>query len=121
HFKAFIAQGHVLELAVAVVIGEAFGKTVPSLVDHITMPILGILLTGIDITNLKYRVGNVDVLYGTIIQSIFDFIIIAISILLFIRWAMKFKRKEEEKEEEEIDPKEALLTETSDILKKQNQ
>lgn len=120
-FKAFIAQGNVMELAVAVVIGTAFSKIVTSLVDQIIMPLLGILLNGIDFTRLKFTVGNAEVLYGTFIQSIFDFIIISFSIFLFIRLAMKFKRKEEEPEEEEVDPQEALLTEIRDLLKKQNQ
>src|SRR5690625_5790898 len=118
-FKAFIAQGNVMELAVAVVIVAAFGKIVTSLFDIIIMPLLWILLTGIDLTNLKFSVGNAEVLYGTFIQSIFDFLIIAFSIFLFIRLAMKFKRKEEETEEEEIEPQEALLTEIRDLLKKQ--
>src|SRR5690625_4465529 len=120
-FKAFIAQGNVMELAVAVVIGAAFGKIVTSLVDNIIMPLLGIVLNGIDFTRLKITVGNAEVLYGTYIQSISDIIIISFSIFLFIRLAMKFKRKEEETEEEEIDPQEALLTEIRDLLKKQNQ
>src|SRR5699024_5275448 len=120
-FKAFIAQGNVMELAVAVVIGAAFGKIVTSLVDNIIMSLLGFLLIGIDFTNLKFNVCNVDILYVTFIQSIFYFLIIAFSIFLFIHLAMKFKRKEEETEEEEIDPQEALLTEIRDLLKKQNQ
>lgn len=116
-FKAFIAQGNVMELAVAVVIGAAFSKIVTSLVDYIITPLLGILLNGIDFTNLKFTVGNAEVLYGTFIQSIFDFLIISFSIFLFIRLAMKFKRKEEEPEEEEVDAQEALLTEIRDLLK----
>lgn len=118
-FKAFIAQGNVMELAVAVVIGAASGKIVSSLVDNIIMPLLGILLNGINFTHLKLTVGSAEVLYGEFIQSIFDFIIIAFSIFLFIRLLMKFKRKEEAEEEEEVDPQEALLTEIRDLLKEQ--
>src|SRR5699024_6479249 len=120
-FKAFIAQGNVLELAVAVVIGAAFGRIVTSLVDNIIMPLRGILLTGLDYTNLKSSVGNAEILSGTFLQSICDFLIIAFSIFRFIRLAMEFKRKEEETEEQEVDPQEALLTEIRDLLKKQNQ
>ncbi len=118
-FKAFIAQGNVMELAVAVVIGAAFGKIVSSLVDNIIMPLLGILLSGISFAHLKFSVGSAEVLYGEFIQSVFDFLIISFSIFLFIRLAMKFKRKKEEEPEEETDPQEVLLTEIRDLLKEQ--
>lgn len=117
-FKAFIAQGNVMELAVAVVMGGAFGKIVSSLVDQIIMPLVGILLTGINFSNLSYKVGNAEVMYGEFIQSIIDFLIIAVSIFLFIRMLNKLKRKKEEDEEEpEIDEKAELLKEIRDLLK----
>lgn len=119
-FKTFIAQGNVMELAVAVVIGAAFGKIVSSLVDNIIMPLLGILLNGINFAHLKLTVGSAEVLYGEFIQSIFNFIIIAFSIFLFVRLLMKFKRKKAEPEvEDEVDPQEALLTEIRDLLKEE--
>lgn len=121
-FKIFVARGNVMELAVAVVLGTAFGKIVSSLVDNIIMPLLGIVLTGIDLTSLKLTVGNAELLYGIFIQAILDFFIISFSIFMFIRLTMKFKRKEEEnEEEEEVDAQEALLTEIRDLLKEQQQ
>ncbi|MEN1968683.1 large-conductance mechanosensitive channel protein MscL [Lentibacillus sp. N15] len=117
-FKTFIAQGNVMELAVAVVIGAAFGKIVTSLVDQVIMPLVGILLTGINFSNLSYKVGNAEVMYGEFIQSIVDFFIIAMAVFLFVRMLNKLKRKEEETaEESEIDEKEELLKEIRDLLK----
>lgn len=118
-FKAFAFQGNVLELAVAVIIGGAFGKIVTSLVENIITPLIGILMSGIHFEGLSYTVGESVITYGVFIQSVFDFFIIAISIFLFIRLLMKFKRQEEE-EEEELEPQEALLTEIRDLLKEQN-
>jgi large conductance mechanosensitive channel len=117
-FKAFIAQGNVMELAIAVVIGAAFGKIVSSLVDNIIMPLVGVLLNGIKFTNLSFTVGHANVMYGEFIQSIIDFFIIALSIFLFIRMLSKFKRKKEPEIEEvpEVDPQEVLLKEIRDLL-----
>lgn len=121
-FKEFAMQGNVLDLAVAVVIGAAFGQIVSSLVDNIITPIVGILAGGIDFTGLVIKVGQAEIGYGYFLQSIFDFIIIAFAIFLFIRLLMKFKReKEEEEVEEEADQQEVLLTEIRDLLKEQNQ
>lgn len=119
-FKEFAFKGNVLDLAVAVVIGAAFGKIVTSLVENIIMPIVGLLLVGVNFSTLHYK----DILYGNFIQSIFDFIVIALSIFLFIRLLSKFKRKEEATPPTEetltVDSKEVLLTEIRDLLKKQN-
>lgn len=122
-FKEFAFKGNVLDLAVAVVIGAAFGAIVTSLVDNIIMPLVGIISGGIDFTSLSISVGETELLYGNFIQSIIDFIIIAFSIFLFIRLLMKLKRKKEEEEEEveeEPDAQEQLLTEIRDLLKEQN-
>lgn len=118
-FKEFAFEGNVMDLAVAVVIGAAFGKIVSSLVENIITPLVGMLFSGIDFTGLKYTFGNADILYGEFLQSIFDFLVVAASIFLFIRLVMKFKKKEEE--EEELDPQEALLTEIRDLLKDKNE
>ncbi len=117
-FKEFAFQGNVLDLAVAVVIGAAFGKIVTSLVENIIMPLAGMLLSGINFEHLKITVGNAEVLYGSFIQSVFDFTVIAAAIFLLIRLLMKFKRKEEE-EEEELGAEEQLLMEIRDLLKEQ--
>lgn len=121
-FKEFAFQGNVLDLAVAVVIGAAFGKIVTSLVENVIMPIIGGLFAGINFEHLYFTIKGSEVLYGSFIQSIFDFIVIAASIFLFVRLLMKFKRKkevEEEEEEEEMEAQEALLTEIRDLLKEQ--
>lgn len=121
-FKEFAFQGNVLDLAIAVVIGAAFGKIVTSLVENVIMPIVGGLFRGVNFEHLSFSIRGSEVLYGSFIQSIFDFIVIAASIFLFVRLLMKFKRKEEVEEEEEVeevDAQEALLTEIRDLLKKQ--
>src|SRR5690554_1525178 len=84
-FKEFIAQGNVMDLAIGIIIGGAFGQIVTSLVDNIIMPTVGILLGGVDFTSLTLNVGNAQVEYGIFIQSIIDFIIIAFSIFIVIR------------------------------------
>ncbi|MBY7142769.1 large conductance mechanosensitive channel protein MscL [Virgibacillus sp. NKC19-3] len=119
-FKEFAFKGNVMDLAVAVIIGGAFGAIVTSLVENIITPLVGVLLGGVDFTNLMIKVGDAEILYGGFIQSIFDFMVIAFSIFLFIRLLSKFKRREEEAEEEEVEVQEALLTEIRDLLKEQN-
>jgi len=84
-FKAFIMRGNVLDLAVAVIIGGAFGKIVSSLVDDIIMPLIGLIIGGIDFTGLKFTVGSAALSYGTFIQNIVDFLIIAFVIFLMVR------------------------------------
>lgn len=121
-FKEFALKGNVLDLAIAVVIGAAFGKIVSSLVENIIMPLVGILLNGVDFTDLKFTFGSAEVLYGNFIQSIFDFIIIAFAIFMFIRILMKFARKKEEvveNIEEKVNAQEVLLREIRDLLKQQ--
>ncbi|WP_368652681.1 large conductance mechanosensitive channel protein MscL [Ornithinibacillus sp. 4-3] len=120
-FKEFAFEGNVLDLAVAVIIGAAFGKIITSLVENIFMPIIGVVLSGVNFEGLSYKVGDAEIMYGAFIQSVFDFLIIALCIFLFIRLLMKFKRKQEEVEEEEVEAQEALLTEIRDLLKEQNQ
>lgn len=123
-FKEFAFKGNVLDLAIAVVIGAAFGKIVTSLVENVIMPIIGGLFNGVSFEQLYFKFRGAEVFYGIFIQSIFNFIIIAASIFLFVRLFMKFKRKEEIKEEVEegieIDPKQELLVEIRDLLKEQN-
>ena len=117
-FKEFALQGNVFDLAVAVVIGAAFGKIVSSLVDNVITPFIGIVSGGIDFTGLHLKVGNAKFTYGMFIQSVIDFLIIAFVIFLVIRLLAKFKKKEEDVVEE-LEPQEALLTEIRDLLKEQ--
>ncbi|WP_394188076.1 large conductance mechanosensitive channel protein MscL [Paenisporosarcina quisquiliarum] len=120
-FKKFALKGNVMDLAIAVVIGAAFGKIISSLVSDIITPLLGIVLGGIDFTSIIWTVGKSEVLIGNFIQSIFDFLIIAFAIFMFVRLLMKFQRKKEDVIEEgpTIDAKEALLVEIRDLLKQQ--
>ena len=88
-FKKFIAQGNVLDLAVGVIIGGAFGKITASLVDNILMPLIGIVLGGVDFTKLAIKVGEAEVKYGNFIQAIIDFLIIAFVIFMVVKAATK--------------------------------
>ncbi|MCP1125532.1 large conductance mechanosensitive channel protein MscL [Bacillus sp. AFS018417] len=123
-FKKFALKGNVMDLAVGVVIGGAFGKIVSSLVNDIIMPLVGILLGGVDFTGLSYPVGDATLKYGAFIQTIVDFFIIAFSIFLFIKLFNKLSFKKEEEKKEEVpaalSKEEALLTEIRDLLKQQN-
>lgn len=113
-----------MDLAVGVVIGGAFGKIVSSLVNDIIMPLVGILLGGVDFTGLSYPVGDAALKYGAFIQTIVDFFIIAFSIFLFIKLFNKLSFKKEEEKKEEVpaalSKEEELLTEIRDLLKQQN-
>ena len=101
-FKEFAFKGNVVDLAVAVIIGGAFGKIVSSLVNDVLMPAIGIILGGISFTDLKYvitpKIGDFPesaILYGSFIQSIVDFLIIAFSIFLLVKLLNSRKKKEE--------------------------
>ncbi|TYR79439.1 large conductance mechanosensitive channel protein MscL [Priestia megaterium] len=119
-FKEFAFKGNVMDLAVGVVIGAAFGKIVSSLVNDIIMPLVGLLLGGINFTNLQIAFGEAEVKYGSFIQTIVDFLIVGFSIFLFIKLLSKLKKKEEAKEEaiETPSKEEELLAEIRDLLKK---
>lgn len=126
-FKSFIMRGNVLDLAVAVVIGAAFGRIVTSFVNDVLMPPIGILLGGVDFTDLVVTIQQataeaeaVTINYGVFIQTLIDFLIIAFAIFMVIKVFEKVKRKEEAKPAPiaEIPVQEKLLTEIRDLLKK---
>lgn len=118
-FKKFALKGNVIDLAVAVVIAAAFGKIVSALVDYIIMPLVGTLLGGISFEHLTATVGDAVIEYGLFIQAIVDFVIIALSLFVFIQAFNRLKRKEEIAEKAPVvDPKVELLTEIRDLLKK---
>lgn len=125
-FKEFAMKGNVIDLAVAVVIGAAFGKIVSSLVDNIIMPLVGVLTGGVDFTkSFVWKVGDASVQFGVFLQAIIDFFIIAFAIFMFVRVLNKLmqKKKEEAAVAEtapELDTKEELLAEIRDLLKSQN-
>lgn len=127
-FKEFAIKGNVLDLAVAVVVGGAFGKIVTSLVNDIIMPIAGVLTGGVNFTYLKLILipaqsnkEAVTLNYGSFIQNIVDFIIVSFSIFLFIRLIEKLKREKKEEASVQEAPKESdevlLLREIRDLLK----
>ena len=119
-FKAFAMKGNVIDLAVAVVIGAAFGKIVSSLVENIIMPTIGILLGGVDFTNWSLKVGDATITYGVFIQSIFDFTIIALVIFMVVRALTKLQKKQETAPVAPTEPsvEVKLLTEIRDSLRR---
>ena len=123
-FKEFIARGNVVDLAVGVIVGTAFGKIVTSLVNDILMPLIGIILGGINFTNLTIKIEDSTIYYGNFIQNIIDFLIVAFCIFIFVKVinaiTTKKKNKEEENKEEIVKSDEVIiLEEIRDILKKQ--
>jgi len=124
-FKEFALKGNVVDLAVAVVIGGAFGKIVSSLVNDIIMPILSLVIGGINFNDLKYvitpasgDIAEVAFRYGAFIQSIIDFVIIAFSIFLFVKAISLRKKAAEAAATPPAPPEEVLLlTEIRDLLK----
>lgn len=118
-FKKFAFKGNVLDLAIAVIIGAAFGKIVSSIVDDVIMPLLGILVGGLDFTTLEFTFNEATIRYGAFIQNVIDFLIIAFSIFVFIKALNKLKRPEEEQPKAPPAPskEEVLLTEIRDLLK----
>ena len=123
-FKEFISKGNVLDLAVGVVMGSAFSGIVTSLVNDIIMPFVGLLIGGIDFSGMKATVGKASIMYGNFIQNIVNFLIIAMSIFLFIKFinrlSKKVKKEEEKEAEQKVDPQTKLLEEIRDELKKSN-
>ncbi len=120
-FKEFAMKGNVIDLAVGVVIGGAFGKIVTSLVNDLIMPLVGLLLGGVNFSGLSYTMGEANLKYGAFLQTVVDFLIISFSIFLVIRFLARFKRKKEKETEEKVPTPstEDLLTEIRDLLKEQ--
>lgn len=118
-FKAFALKGNVLDLAIGVIIGAAFGKIVTSLVNDLIMPLLGLLVGGVDLNGLQFQYGEASIKYGTFLQTVIDFLIISVTIFLFVKAITNFKRKEESKPEAPPAPskEEMLLAEIRDLLK----
>ena len=122
-FREFAMRGNVVDMAVGVIIGGAFGKIVSSLVADVFMPVLGILTGGMDFKDLKITLADavgetpaVTLNYGVFIQNVFDFIIIAFAIFMMIKALNKLKKPEEKLKE--LTTEEKLLTEIRDLLKK---
>ncbi len=123
-FKDFAMKGNVIDMAVGIVIGGAFGKIVASFVSDILMPAIGALMGGVDFSGLAMKIKGVNgeevaIKYGAFLQTTIDFLIIAFSIFMVIKAINKMKKKEEEKPEEPPKPsnEEVLLKEIRDALK----
>lgn len=129
-FKEFAMRGNVIDLAVGVIIGASFGKIVTALVDDVIMPPIGYLLGGIDFANKKIvlkaadevnKVAEVAIKYGSFINTVIQFLIIAFCVFLMIKFINTLQRKAagESEEKASTTKEEALLTEIRDLLKKQ--
>lgn len=136
-FKDFASRGNVVDLSVGIVIGAAFGKIVSSVVSDIIMPPIGLLVSGINFTDIKWTlkdavvdangketVAAVSIKVGSFIQSVFDFMVVAIAVFLVVKGVNKIKKKDEKIEPEAIEitaPKlskdQELLSEIRDLLK----
>ena len=130
-FKEFAMKGNVMDMAVGVIVGGAFGKIVSSLVDDVLMPIVGMLTGGIDLSGLEYKmmipavdggepIAGATLKYGAFIQNIIDFLIIAFCIFLMVKAMNKMTAKKEEEPAPAPEPsaEEKLLTEIRDLLSK---
>lgn len=121
-FREFLKRGNVMDLAVAVIIGGAFGAIVSSLVDDVIMPIIGIILGGIDFTDLSLTIGDAEILYGNFIQAIVNFVIISAAIFLVIRTYNQLQLEEEAAPAPPPEPsaEAKLLAEIRDLLKEKS-
>ncbi|MDO4971413.1 MAG: large-conductance mechanosensitive channel protein MscL [Bacteroidales bacterium] len=118
-FKEFAVKGNVMDMAVGVIIGGAFGKIVTSVVDDLLMPIVGMLTGGVNFTDLSVKVGEATLKYGNLIQNVLDFLIVAFCIFLMVKGINKLKKEPEPEPEAPAEPsaEEKLLTEIRDLLK----
>ncbi len=123
-FKEFIARGNVVDLAVGVIIGSAFGKIVTSLVNDILMPIIGVILGGINFTNLTLKFKDATISYGNFIQNVIDFLIVAFCIFMFVKTINLLTRRKKKVDEEKVEKTKSdeviLLEEIRDLLKNNN-
>jgi len=125
-FKDFAMRGNVVDMAVGIIIGGAFGKIISSLVADVIMPPIGMLMGGVDFSDLAFVLGDgegaASINYGVFINTVLDFLIVAFAIFMFIKGMNSMKKKEEEKPVEPPKPsaEEVLLTEIRDALQSRN-
>lgn len=121
-FKAFAMKGNVMDLAIGVIIGGAFGAITTSLINDIFTPLIGLILGQVDFSGLSITVGDAVIAYGAFIQAIFNFLMIALVTFWLMKAMNKLKKKEEEKPAAPPEPsaEEKLLTEIRDLLKAQS-
>lgn len=118
-FKAFAMRGNVVDMAVGIIIGGAFGTIVSSLVGDIIMPVIGVATGGLDFSGLAYKLGGATVAYGKFIQATFSFLIVAFALFMLIKAMNAMKKSEEEKPAPAPAADILLLSEIRDLLKKQ--
>lgn len=118
-FKAFAVKGNVVDLAVAVIIGGAFGAIVTSFVNDLVMPLIGAIFSVPDFSTLSFTVNGTAIMIGLFIQAVVNFLIVALSIFMMVRALNRFKKKEEAAPQTPPAPskEELLLTEIRDLLK----
>ena len=118
-FREFAIKGNVVDLAVGVIIGAAFGKIVSSLVADIIMPLVGIMIGGINYEDLVIEVGDAQVTYGKFIENVIDFVVVAFVIFLMVKAINHFRRQAEKEPKAAPPPRqEQLLEEIRDLLKR---
>ncbi len=117
-FKEFAVKGNVIDMAVGVIIGAAFGKIVSSLVTDVIMPVFGIATGSVDFSSLAFTVGESTVAYGKFLQSIIDFVIVAFCIFLFVKQANRFRKSSPPPPPPAPAREVELLTEIRDLLRK---
>ena len=117
-FKEFIAKGNVFSMAVVVVMGGAFTAIVNAIVEQLITPLIGLIMGGVDFSNLAFKVGEASFGYGAFIQAVVNFLIVALTMFFFVKAFAKFQKKEEVKEEVEELPSEevVLLQQIRDLL-----
>lgn len=119
-FKEFISRGNVIDLAVGVIVGSSFSKIVTSLVNDLLMPLIGILLGGLNFTNLTFKINEATINYGMFIQNVIDFLIVAFCIFILVKIINRLTNIKDKKKEktEVIDTELSILKEIRDTLKK---
>lgn len=116
-FKEFISRGNVVDLAVGVIVGGAFGKIVTSLVNDILMPFIGILLGGVDFTNLTITIRDAKIAYGMFIQNVIDFLIVAFCVFLFVKTINELSKLGHKNDKKKEEVKEVVTETELSILK----
>jgi large conductance mechanosensitive channel len=120
-FRQFINRGNVIDLALAVIIGGAFGAIVSSLIDDIIMPLIGLLLGGVSFVELAIQVGDAVIAYGHFIQAVVNFFVISVAVFLAVRSYNKLQERKEQEPDAPPEPsaEERLLAEIRDLLREQ--
>jgi len=116
-FREFAMKGNVLDLAIGVIIGAAFGKIVTSLVSDVLMPALGLILGKLDFSTLSITIGESSIKYGLFLQSVLDFVIVAFCIFMIVKQLNRFKKASPSAEPQAPKEEVALLSEIRDLLK----